>query len=197
MQEDEEVGRAPDRVEREPLMAKLHATQGRLEAVVLKYPLSQRSQAVEPSKENPAAHAQVPSARAAKRGAQVHAVEADGADLPIGQAVHLSALVALNLPGSQSPQLDLSAFEYVPGPHAAHVVEARVEEVPGSQLTQARYVSARWVIEYLPDSQRVQAEAPALAMYSPIVQLEQTAVPFLLANVPAWHGEHSWAWGAE
>jgi len=181
MQEDEEVGRAPDRVEREPLMAKLHATQGRLEAVVLKYPLSQRSQAVEPSKENPAAHAQVPSARAAKRGAQVHAVEADGADLPIGQAVHLSALVALNLPGSQSPQLDLSAFEYVPGPH----------------LTQARYVSARWVIEYLPDSQRVQAEAPALAMYSPIVQLEQTAVPFLLANVPAWHGEHSWAWGAE
>jgi len=185
MQEDEEVGRAPDRVEREPLTAALQVVQGLLDVVVLKYPLSQRSQEVEPSKENPAAHAQVPSARAAKGGVQVQVLEAKGADLPIGQAVHLSALVALNLPGSQSSQLVLSAFEYVPGTHAAHVVEAGMEEVPGSQLTQARIVSARSVMEYLPDSQCVQAVAPVLVTYSPTGQSEQVVVPFLFVNVPA------------
>jgi len=138
MQADGAVGRSPDRVERDPLRAMLHAEQGVLDVALLKYPLSQRSQEVEPSKENPAAQAQVPSARAAKGGVHLQVVEAAGADLPIGQAVHLSALVALNLPGLQSSQLDFKALEYVPGAHAAQVVEAGVEEVPGSQLTQAR-----------------------------------------------------------
>ena len=53
--------------------------------------------------------------------------EEEGPDLPIGQAVHLSALMALNLPDSQSLQLDFKAFEYLPGVHVVQEMEAGVE----------------------------------------------------------------------
>ena len=49
MQADGEVGRSPDRVERECLRATLHVVHGLFEVVDLKYPLPQRSQ-LDPSK---------------------------------------------------------------------------------------------------------------------------------------------------
>ena len=125
MQEDGEEGKSPERVERDPLRALLHVVQGLLDVALLKYPLSQRSQ-VNPSKENPAVHAQVSSGRVAKGGVQVQEEEEEeGADLPIGQAVHLSTAAVLNLPCSQSSQLVL--VEYLPGVHVVQVEEAAVE----------------------------------------------------------------------
>ena len=93
MQEDGEVGRSPDRVEREPSRATSQAVHGSLEVMLLKNPLSQRSQA-DPSKENPAVHAQVEASRAAKGGAHAQLEEASGADLPMGQAVQTKWLLA-------------------------------------------------------------------------------------------------------
>jgi len=136
--EDGEVGRSPEWVEREPLRAVSQVVHGLLEVALLKYPLSQRSQEVEPSNVKPAAHAQVSSERAENGGAHVQLEEALGEDLPIGQTSQTKWLFAAR------------AVEYL-------------EEIRG-EAEYLREYNERGAHTYLPGSQPVQAAAPKLDM---------------------------------